>query len=159
MTDTFQDHDAEQVPEERTVTVKRSQIRALEEKAKRADEAEAAKADLERQMAFVRAGLPLDEDSPEGKRMAYFVRGYDGDLTPEAIRTAASDAGFLETTGTATAPPPDLDAHQRIDRAAAGASTTPPDLEAQRDQELRNAKSEREFDEIADRHGVQYSVK
>jgi len=47
-------------------------------------------ADLKRQLAFVKAGIPTDDP-----KMNYFIKGYDGDLEPEAIRTAAVDAGFL----------------------------------------------------------------
>jgi hypothetical protein len=44
-----------------------------------------------RELAFVKAGV-----NPADKKAAYFIKGYDGDLTPDAIKAAAEDAGFLE---------------------------------------------------------------
>ena len=46
---------------------------------------------LRREMAFFKAGLPVDDP-----RMSYFIKGYDGEMNAEAIRDAAVDAGFLE---------------------------------------------------------------
>ena len=59
------------------------QVKAFEAKAK---EAEAAT----RELAFVKAGV--DPDSAAAK---YFVKGYDGELTPEAIRAAAEEASLI----------------------------------------------------------------
>jgi hypothetical protein len=50
-------------------------------------EAEAAK----REVAFLRAGI-----DPEDTRLKYFVKGYDGPLEVEAIRSAAVEAKFIE---------------------------------------------------------------
>lgn len=62
----------------------------IEEQASKAREAEARAAAAERELAFAKAGLPLDDP-----KMGYFVKGYEGDLTPEAIKAAAESAGFL----------------------------------------------------------------
>ncbi len=66
-------------------------IKGLREAAKRSDtyksEAEAAK----RELAFVKAGI--DPDDPKA---GYFVRGYQGDVEPSAIKAAAIEAGFLQ---------------------------------------------------------------
>lgn len=43
-----------------------------------------------RELAFAKAGI--DPDDP---RMRYFVKGYEGDLTPAAVRQAATEAGFI----------------------------------------------------------------
>ena len=61
------------------------QVKAFEAKAK---EAEAA----QRELAFVKAGV--DPDSAAAK---YFVKGYDGELTPEAIRAAAEEANLVSS--------------------------------------------------------------
>ena len=61
------------------------QVKAVEAKAK---EAEAA----QRELAFVKAGV--DPDSAAAK---YFVKGYDGELTPEAIRAAAEEANLVSS--------------------------------------------------------------
>ena len=76
----------------RTVTLKRSDIRALERQAKKAGEYEAKIADLERKQAFMAAGVPVDD--PAAK---YFVKGYDGELDPDAIKAAAVEARILQT--------------------------------------------------------------
>ena len=46
--------------------------------------------DLRRELAFAKAGLPMDDP-----KLKYFVKGYDGEMTAEAIREAAMDSGFL----------------------------------------------------------------
>lgn len=43
-----------------------------------------------REAAFLRAGI-----DPDDTRMSYFVKGYDGELDPSAIKQAAIEAGFL----------------------------------------------------------------
>ena len=68
----------------------RARMRELEDRNKaleaQAKEAEAAK----RELAFVKAGV--DPDSGAAK---YFVKGYDGELTAEAIRAAAEEASLI----------------------------------------------------------------
>lgn len=54
--------------------------------------AEAA-AVAERELAFVKAGI--DPNLPVAK---YFMKGYDGDLTPDAIRAAAIEAQIVQDT-------------------------------------------------------------
>lgn len=109
------DDEPAQEPNPRTVTLSRKQIRSLEQKAARADAAE-------RELAFAKAGVDLADP-----KLSYFVKGYSGDLTPDAIKQEAVNAGFL------AAPQPDvetaskeaeLDAHDRLGSAAAGASTS-----------------------------------
>jgi hypothetical protein len=96
-------------------------IRQLREKAKRADELQAQLADLQRKEAFRSAGI-----DPADKRAGYFVKGYEGDLDPEAIRTAATEAGFLNPpqTDQPTNQAPD-DSTERIFTASAGATGPP----------------------------------
>lgn len=62
----------------------------LRAKAKKADILERENAALKREFAFVKAGVPMDDP-----KMTYFVKGYDGDLEPDAIRAAAIEAGFM----------------------------------------------------------------
>lgn len=62
----------------------------LRAKARKADSLERENATLKREVAFIKAGVPLDDP-----KMTYFVKGYDGDLEPQAIRQAAIDAGFM----------------------------------------------------------------
>src|SRR5262245_25828611 len=72
------------------VNVSRRQIRRLEASAKTADEDRAGREAAERELAFARAGVSVD---PDDARAAIFRRGYNGELTPDAIRTAATEFG------------------------------------------------------------------
>jgi hypothetical protein len=62
----------------------------LRAKAKKADAYERENSTLKRELAFVKAGVPLDDP-----KMSYFVKGYDGELDPQAIKDAAIEAGFM----------------------------------------------------------------
>jgi hypothetical protein len=105
------------------VTLRRSQIRGIEKKAKEYDSMIGRLEAAERELAFAKAGLPVDD-----KRISYFVKGYDGELDAEAIRAAATDAGFLsveesEPTASASADKPVADA---IYSASSGAGAVQP---------------------------------
>lgn len=67
-------------------------IKSLRRAASGKKQLEKELADLKRELAFAKAGLPMDDP-----RMNYFVKGYDGDMTAEAIREAATEAGFLSS--------------------------------------------------------------
>jgi hypothetical protein len=88
--------------------------------AKRAPKLEKELAEARRELAFVKAGIPMDDP-----KMGYFVKGYDGDLEASSIKQAAIEAGFL-------APPseePDpavqqaQQGQQRVVQAAQGADS------------------------------------
>lgn len=86
-------------------------------------DAEAERDAAKREAAFLRAGI-----NPDDARLSYFVRGYNGDLTADAIKQAAVDAGFV-------APPPpdpqqqqnqqDVDTLSRVAGFQAGAQEAP----------------------------------
>ena len=102
-------------------------------------EAENAK----RELAFAKAGVPMG--SPMAK---YFVKGYDGELTPEAIRSAAAEAGLVAAAN----PNPlkeEAEAWSRSNQVAAGVnlSDEPVDWAAR----IAAATSEKEVMEILDR--------
>jgi hypothetical protein len=50
--------------------------------------------ELKRELAFAKAGLPMNDP-----KMNYFIKGYDGEMSAAAIREAALEAGFLSITG------------------------------------------------------------
>jgi hypothetical protein len=70
---------------------------------------------LERENAFLKAGI-----DPEDPKLRYFFKGYDGEMTPESIKAAAQEAGFIS----APAPDPQIQAftqgQQRVMQASAG---------------------------------------
>lgn len=109
--------------------VPRAQIRQLEEKAKKATELEARLAEMERRAAFSEA-LGAAATDPKVK---YFIKGYDGELTPEAIRAEALEAGVLAPTQPQTTEPSkdnptpqELAAHARMQAASEGAGGNRP---------------------------------
>lgn len=98
--------------------VPRAHIRDLEAKARRTDELEAQLAQVTKDAAFAQAFGPSTDP-----RLDYFRRGYQGDVNPDAIRQAATEAGFLAAVSqpAPTAPTADLSAHQRMASASSGA--------------------------------------
>lgn len=120
-------------------------IKDLRAKAKRASELETQLAEYQRKDAFRDAGI--DPTDPQQK---YFMRGYDGELTPEAIRTEAIQAGYL-TDPEAQQKGQELAGHDRMDAAAAGTQgqvPKDPDLNAM----IANAKDETEVLKILAQH-------
>lgn len=67
-------------------------IRELREQAKQARDLAAERDKLQRELAFSRAGVDMSDP-----KLSYFVKGYEGELTPEAIKAEAAAAGFLST--------------------------------------------------------------
>lgn len=92
--------------------------KALRDAANRSGKYKAERDALQRENAFLKAGINSDDP-----RMSYFVKGYDGDLNAEAIIKAATDAGFMATQ--ASGQQADTSAYaaaqRRIEQASAGA--------------------------------------
>ncbi len=94
-------------------------LKNLRAAANRAKKLEAELSQMKRQMAFYQAGISQDDP-----RMQYFIKGYDGELEADAIRSAATEAGFLTVEQPQQAAPqenPVADAQQRVMAASAGA--------------------------------------
>lgn len=66
-------------------------IKSLRRAANKAKKLEAEMASMKRELAFARAGLPLDDPG-----LKYFIKGYDGELDTDAILEAAEAGGFVE---------------------------------------------------------------
>lgn len=98
--------------------------RELENRAKAGDEAVAELAQLRRELSFRDAGV-----DPSSKQGQYFMRGYDGEMTVDAIRAEAVELGLAggSDSPASQAPPVDYGAEQRIAMAAddAGPVSTP----------------------------------
>lgn len=82
-------------------------IKSLRRAANSKKKLEQELADAKRELAFARAGI-----DPEDPKMRYFVKGYDGEMTAQAVRAAATEAGFL-------APPTQQQSQQSQQMAAA----------------------------------------
>jgi hypothetical protein len=103
---------------------------------KQVAEAETAK----RELAFVKAGV--DPSSPMAK---YFMKGYDGDLDPDAIRQAAVEAQLISPPD-ATPTQVEAAGWQKIAKIAAGSQTAQPPVDW--NQRLAQAESPKEVEAI-----------
>ena len=118
----------------------RARMKELEKEAaelrKQIADAEVAK----RELAFVKAGI--DPNSPMSK---YFMKGYDGELSPDAIRQAAVEAQLISPP---EATPTQVEAAgwQKIAKIAAGSQTAQPPVDW--NQRLLNAESPKEVEAI-----------
>ncbi len=96
-----------------------------------------------RENAFIKAGAPMD--NPMTK---YFMKGYDGDYTPEAIRAALEEANLIQAQKPVQQDKGEQDAWNRLQRASRSGETSEPVVDwAQRfnqassPQELENLMS------------------
>lgn len=122
MSDTFEpdDFQADQAGnlQPKMASLPRAEVRRFEKDRKALHEAQEQLAQLQRERAFFLAGIPVDDPAAR-----YFVKGYDGDLTSEAIKQAAIEARILANTA---ATPEEIAAHQSMQNAAAGGTPTAP---------------------------------
>ena len=95
--------------------------KGLRKAANRAKQLERELNDLKRKVAFAEAGISTDDP-----KMRYFIKGYEGEMTAEAIRQAALEAGFIQTEQPQQQADPTLEAdasaQQRVMSASAGAA-------------------------------------
>lgn len=115
----------------------RAHMRKLEAENKALREQAAMAAQAQRELTFVKAGI-----NPDDPRAKYFVKGYDGELTVDAIRNAASEAAILGPSVQQSHADPLQDeksAWSRMGQLARSAETSeaPVDWE----QRIRSAKS------------------
>ena len=71
--------------------IEEDSIPGLRRAANKSKKLESENQSLKRELAFAKAGLPLDDP-----KRRYFVKGYDGEMEAEAIRAAAVEAGFYQ---------------------------------------------------------------
>lgn len=83
--DLYEDDDQPQLPNPARAHQRQVEKENRELKKRLAEQETAVK-----ELAFLKAGIDLND--PKTK---YFVKGYDGELTPEAIRAAAEEAQFV----------------------------------------------------------------
>lgn len=142
MPDDTYDDDLDDEPEVDETNAMRAIRRQLKEAKREAaalrEQAEKAAA-LERNLAFREAGI-----DPNDPQQQYFAKGYDGEMTADAVRQAAIAAGFLKSD----TPGPDVLAeHAAAARASVGGQT--PDPAETRDAEylaaMQGARSQQEL--------------
>lgn len=137
----FDNYDSEnQIEESETRNPVRARMKQLEKETadlrKQVAEAESAK----RELAFVKAGI--DPLLPMTK---YFVKAYDGELNPDAIRQAAVEAQLISPPQNQPSAD-EMQAWQRTNKVAAGSQVSQPPVDWTR--RLNEATSPREVEQI-----------
>jgi hypothetical protein len=99
----------------------RAHMRKLEKELKQSKQALAEAEAAKRELAFVKAGVPLD--NPVAK---YFIKGYDGEITPEAIRAAAEEANLVTPSQQAAETKAEQEVWNKISRAQRAGETSEP---------------------------------
>ena len=90
MSDSMQEFEDE-IQTEGTRDPVRAQVRKVEQQLKAAEAKAKELENAARELAFVKAGV--DVNAPIAK---YFVKGYDGELSSDAIRVAAQEANLIQ---------------------------------------------------------------
>jgi hypothetical protein len=93
---------------------------ALKQKEKELAEAKKAAAeaqDAKRELAFIKAGTPMENPMTQ-----YFIKAYDGPLEPDAIKQALLEAQLISPPD--QIPRDEAEAWNRTNKVAAGAGTS-----------------------------------
>lgn len=117
----FSDDGDDEGQQGRYIQLERKQIRALQRDAKQTRKAQDEAAALRRELAFAKAGVELTE-----RQQKALSATIDGDLTAEAIRTAAEELGFVAAPA-ATSTTDEAAALDRIATASPGTAESPDD--------------------------------
>lgn len=116
MSDQMYEYDDEQDEQDEKPPRSDSEWAELRRAKKAAEKAIKELESFKAEREFEKAGL-----NPEDPRVAYFRKGYEGDLTAEAIRAEAVKAGFIQETPPEEPDGAPLDAQQRVaEMAGAG---------------------------------------
>ena len=99
-------------------TLPRREIRRFEKDRRELSKAQQERDDAVRQLVFARAGIDLDDPAAE-----WFLKGYDGEMTPDAVKTAAIKARLLRD-GESGAPitSAEMQGHELMGRVANGSA-------------------------------------
>lgn len=110
---------------ETTETTAQETPQALRDAAERGKQARAENVTLKRENAFLKAGINVEDP-----KLAYFYKGYEGDLTRDAILAAAQEAGFIAPPQQDPAVAATQAAEQRVVAASAGGQAEAGTLQA-----------------------------
>jgi hypothetical protein len=113
----FYEDDSDQPPSQNPV---RAQLKAQEKELRELRKQLAESQTVQKELAFVKAGIDLT--SPMSK---YFIKGYDGELTPEAIRLAAEEAQLI-TPQVSEEDQAEKQGWKQTNKIAAGSEVSPP---------------------------------
>lgn len=133
----FEDESQDQVTKDPV----RAQLRKVEERLKvseaKAKEFESAA----RELNFVKAGVNTSD--PGAK---YFVKGYDGELTPDAIRVAAQEANLIPASDSKKTTPAEEQAWSRVSEASRVGEKFEPTIDWTA--KMASAKNEAELNQL-----------
>ena len=115
----------------------RAQLRNLEAKNKELEAKLSAATEAQRKLAFVEAGV--DITSPASR---YFVKGYDGEMTADAIRQAAQETNLIGAMQTKPEVQAEQQAWNRVSKAKSLGENSEPEMDW--NTKIRNAKSQDE---------------
>lgn len=119
----------------------RARMKQLEKELQQSKQALAEAEAIKRENAFMKAGIPMD--NPMAK---YFVKGYDGDISAEAIRQAAEEANLIQKAVENAQAKSEADAWNRISRAQRAGETSDPVVDW--NTKLNQARNEQEVMQI-----------
>jgi hypothetical protein len=102
----------------------RAHLKKMEQENKLLRQQAAEFESLKRKMAFAEAGI--DVNAPVAK---YFIKGYEGEISPEAIRAAAEEAQILKPTQKEVADDSEKRAWDRLQRAGNASETANQELD------------------------------
>jgi hypothetical protein len=113
------DYDDEQSETEARNPV-RARMKELEKRAEEAERRAEAAEKAAKRAAFLEAGL-----DPSNKMTEYFMKAYDGEATPEAIKQAAMEANLISTPNNSE----ETAAWKRTEQVASGSGTAQPPVD------------------------------
>lgn len=114
------DGDEEEQQPERRVSMKRADLKKMEDKGRRVDEAETLAATLKRENAVLKAKLDLNED----QQTALFAVHKGDDLSPAALNATAVKLGFVKADTPDTGTDAARNASDSIDQAVNGSTSS-----------------------------------
>ena len=133
----FEDDSQDQVTKDPV----RAQLRKVEQQLK-ASEAKAKEFEgAARELNFVKAGVNTSD--PGAK---YFVKGYDGELSPEAIRVAAQEANLIPASNGETVQASEQQAWSRVSEASRVGEKFEPTIDWTA--KMASAKNENELNQL-----------
>lgn len=115
----------------------RAQLRNLEARNKELEAKLSEATEAQRKLAFVEAGV--DISSPASR---YFVKGYDGEMTADAIRQAAQETNLIGATQVKPEIQAEQNAWNRVSKAKSLGDASEPDVDW--NAKIRNAKNQDE---------------
>lgn len=139
------DDETDEVDEGPVLRKLRKQIKETNEAA---EKLAAENATLKRETAFRDAGI-----NPKDPKARYFVKGYEGDLTAEAIKAEAEEAGIIGPEPS-TIPEAEIASQERAAEIVMGADTPAHiDRQAEYEAEMAQAVTKQEIYAVMDKYG------